>query len=82
MMSTSQSELTMKSNDPVVVHEHEEWRYEEAPRGVKVQLLTIGDIAVYGEWKGKLGEFYKGWHPVPRRNKKKEEALDRLKPSA
>lgn len=64
-----------KSNDPVVVHDYEEWRYEEAPRGVKVQLLTLGDVAVYGEWKGSLGEFFKAWHPVPRRNKKKEAEL-------
>lgn len=70
-----QETLIPQTNEPTVVHLTEEWKYEEGPRGVKVQLLTVGDIAVYGEWKGELGEFFKAWHPVPKRNKKIEADL-------
>lgn len=35
------------------------------PRGTKLQLLSIGGIAVYGEYRGEA--FWTGWAPVPRR---------------
>jgi len=36
------------------------------PRGVKVQLLTQGGVAVYGLWDGK-DKFYSHWAPCPKR---------------
>jgi hypothetical protein len=36
------------------------------PRGVKVQLLGAGGVALYGTYDGK-DPFFVGWAPVPRR---------------
>lgn len=36
------------------------------PRGVKLQLLGKGGVAVYGTWNGK-DPFYTHWAPVPKR---------------
>lgn len=36
-----------------------------APRGVKLQLLSIGGVAQYDTYKGEA--FWVGWAPVPRR---------------
>ena len=36
------------------------------PRGVKLQLLGKGGVAVYGTWNGK-DTFYTHWAPVPKR---------------
>lgn len=44
----------------------------------KMQLLTIGDIAVYGPWRGRIGEFYKAWAPMPKRDKQRERELGLL----
>ncbi len=38
---------------------------DTCPRGVKVQLLNPGGVAVYGKWTGK-GDWL-GWAPVPKR---------------
>jgi hypothetical protein len=35
------------------------------PRGVKLQLLGRGGVAVYGEWDGK-NPFWVKWAPVPK----------------
>ncbi len=37
-----------------------------SPRGVKVQLLGAGGVAVYGTWDGK-NPFWQGWAPLPKR---------------
>lgn len=38
------------------------------PRGVKVQLLNEGGVAVYGQYK--VGEdLWQGWAPMPRKHK-------------
>jgi hypothetical protein len=51
-----------------------EWRYEVAPnRGAKVQLLTVGRIAVHGNWYGAYGEAFIAWAPMPKRNKELED---------
>lgn len=39
------------------------------PRGVKVQLLGEGGVAVYGVWDGR-NTFWEGWAPMPRRRDK------------
>jgi len=36
------------------------------PRGVKVQLLGAGGVAVYGTYDGR-NPFWQAWAPVPRR---------------
>lgn len=39
---------------------------DTCPRGVKVQLLGAGGVAVYALWDGK-NPFFTHWAPVPRR---------------
>jgi hypothetical protein len=40
----------------------------ETPKGVKLQLLGKGGVAVYGVWNGKE-TFWTDWAPIPRRRK-------------
>lgn len=40
----------------------------DTPKGVKLQLLGQGGVAVYGVWNGK-DNFWTHWAPVPRRPK-------------
>ena len=47
---------------------------EEPPPSAKVLLLTIGGICTVGQWNNK--GFYTGWHPLPKRDKEKEEKLN------
>ena len=42
---------------------------DTCPRGVKVQLLGGGGVAVYGNYNG--DPFWEGWAPVPSRPKEK-----------
>ncbi len=42
---------------------------DSCPRGVKVQLLGAGGVALYGTYDGK-DKFYTSWAPVPRRSNK------------
>lgn len=39
---------------------------ESCPRGVKVQLLGIGGVAVYGMYDGR-NRFWEAWAPLPKR---------------
>jgi hypothetical protein len=41
---------------------------ETCPRGVKVQLLGAGGVAMYGQYNGK-DQFYKKWAPLPKLKK-------------
>lgn len=44
------------------------WRpMTDCPRGVKVQLLGAGGVAVYGQYSP--DPFWVGWAPLPRRPK-------------
>lgn len=47
------------------------WRYDDAPRGSKVFLLTKGGIAVEGVWT-EDGR-YIAWHPLFKRNRELEQ---------
>lgn len=38
----------------------------DTPRGVKLQLLGSGNVAVYGAWDGK-NPFWTHWAPLPKR---------------
>lgn len=45
------------------------WRdIESAPLGVKLQLLTLGRVAIHGKLslKEKQSGFYLGWTPLPK----------------
>lgn len=55
----------------------EGWRYEKPAHGTgpKTQLLTIGGIAVTGQWRGEVGEYFLAWAPLLRRDKDKERQL-------
>ncbi len=39
---------------------------KDTPKGVKIQLLGLGGVAVYGEWDGK-SRFWQAWAPVPKK---------------
>jgi len=58
----------MNSDQTVAVSTEVFWNEDmtTCPRGVKVQLLGAGGIALYGTYDGK-DPFYLGWAPVPRR---------------
>lgn len=43
------------------------------PRGVKVQLLGAGGVAVYGQFNGK-DDFWTHWAPLPVRRKEGDES--------
>jgi hypothetical protein len=38
------------------------------PRGVKVQLLNPGGVAIHGCYTGREHPPYEGWTPLPKRN--------------
>ena len=45
------------------------WRpIDTCPRGVKVQLLGKGGVAMYGQFNGK-DSFYTHWAPLPKLKK-------------
>lgn len=55
------------------------WRYEVPPStDAKVFLLTVGRVAVVGQWYGALGEAFVAWAPMPRRDKEQEAQLGLL----
>jgi hypothetical protein len=55
------------------------WRYEVAPSAdAKVLLLTVGRVAVVGNWYGPLGKAFVAWAPLPRRDKEQEARLGLL----
>ena len=59
---------TINSTSTVAVATDYYWQPIDTntPRGVKVQLLGKGGVAVYGTWNGK-DPFYTHWAPVPKR---------------
>ncbi len=60
-MSKSQQEVhTAASGDQC-------WTFDAPPlhlRGAKMQLLTIGKVAVIGHWTGMLGQYFVGYAPL------------------
>lgn len=52
-------------------------RYEiPANRGATVLLLTIGGVIARGHWGNtSLGQYYLGWAPLPRRNRRREDEI-------
>lgn len=55
---------------PVAVDHGNEWQpMDTCPRGVKVQLLGKGGVAIYGIFH--TDPFWEGWAPLPCRPKEK-----------
>lgn len=42
---------------------------DDTPHGVKVQLLTIGGVAIYGQYTELHKGAYTHWAPLPRRRR-------------
>lgn len=57
-----------KSGTVMVDHEYFWQPIATCPRGVKVQLLGNGGVAVYGQYNGK-DVFYTHWAPLPKLKK-------------
>jgi hypothetical protein len=53
----------------------EGFRYEVAPLGQKVLLLTRGGVCVEGRWYGAYGQHFWGWAPLPPRDREIEARL-------
>lgn len=58
------------------------WRYT-VPRTTdsKMMLLTIGGVAVIGNWRGTVGEHFIAWCPLPKRDKQLEVVLGLVHPA-
>ncbi len=59
-------------NDKIIAAEPAGWVYEKPKKNGKMQLLTIGGVAVSGTWRGEVGDFYLAWAPLLKRDKVKE----------
>jgi len=65
-ISFPESSPSLSNSQPVKVDPSYKWQpIESCPKGVKVQLLTKGGVAVHGHWTGNK-EHYIGWTPVPK----------------
>lgn len=51
------------------------WRYEKPQHNGKMNLLTIGGVAVHGSWYGEVGEYFLAWAPLLKRDKQKEREI-------
>jgi len=60
--------LKINSTEETAVDTEYYWRsMDSCPVGVKVQLLNIGGVAVYGKIGSKDRQHYTGWAPLPKR---------------
>lgn len=67
------------NNEPTLVDPDYPWTYSVPERtDADVLLLTVGDTLTRGTWKGELGEFFKAWCKMPKRDKVLEEKLGLL----
>lgn len=53
------------------------YRYEVPTENVSAKriLLTRGDVAIIGVWTGALGQYFKAWAPMPKRDRAVEAEL-------
>ena len=65
----SESAHKLNADQTVAVATDVFWNEDmkQAPRGVKLQLLGAGGIAVYREYHG--DPFWQAWAPLPKRRK-------------
>ena len=54
----------LSSDREAIVHQYPFMSMDTCPIYSKVTLLTIGKVAVIGEWDGK-DESFEGWFPLP-----------------
>lgn len=72
--SISEGDIKASPEGSYAVSSDVYWRYDPAPRGVKVYLLTKGGVAIApGQWRDGMGLI--AWHPVFKRDKAKEVEL-------
>ena len=65
---------TLDSSAKVSVDKSYHWQpMETCPRGVKLQLLGAGGVAIYSSYDGK-DTFWQGWAPLPTRKPKEQNA--------
>lgn len=58
---------TLNTEKTAAVSTTQYWEpMRDCPRGVKVQLLGLGGVAVYGMYDGR-NPFWEGWAPLPKR---------------
>jgi hypothetical protein len=66
-----------QTNKDYLASKAPEWNYPPldppAPKGTKLNLLTIGGVAVLGNWQDDQG--YVAWAPLIKRNPIKEQLL-------
>lgn len=67
------SKIVQGESMPYAVSNDIYWRYDKAPTGVKLFLLTKGGIAVTGVWKDGAG--FTAWREMFKRDKALEERL-------
>lgn len=58
------SDIRISDNVVAVDHGYTWQPMTTCPRGVKVQLLNEGGVAIYGNWYGNE-TFWQGWAPLP-----------------
>ena len=55
----------IQTNRTVAVDQNYYWQpMDTCPRGVKVQMLSAGGVALYSTYNGAAG-FWRGWAPLP-----------------
>lgn len=58
------------------------WRHSLPCRtDSKMLLLTVGEVAVIGQWYGTVGEHFLAWCPLPKRDKALEVSLGLVHPA-
>lgn len=68
------SKIRQGDSMPYAVSNDLYWRYDSAPRGVKLFLLSVGGVAIApGPWRDGAG--FIGWHELFKRDKAQEERL-------
>lgn len=60
--------IRIKDNAVAVDYDYFWLPMSSCPRGVKLQLLNAGGVAVYGQYDGK-SPFWQGWAPLPKKRK-------------
>lgn len=69
MRRLTEAETTLDKSGTVAVDHEYFWRsMDTCPRGVKVQLLGAGGVAMYGIYNGR-DTFYTHWAPLPKKPK-------------
>lgn len=66
--------MLLRVNREVAVDHAYYWQpMNTCPRGVKVQLLNPGGVAVYGTYNGRPDAGWIGWCPLPKRKKESDD---------